>query len=136
MSETTYKTLFYNLKITTNRSSVDGINFRFPSDLPFTDAFNNDVCPGTNCDHEVTDHCARIDIGHIELGDTVDIVLINYSGSSYRISSDDDPESSHSAHLHGHSFHVVTVGYPNYTSNGMYASPNEDIKCIVKATGE
>ena len=75
-----------------------------------------------------------IDISHIELGDTVDIILTNYSGS--RISSDDDPESSHPVHLHGHSFYVVTVGYPNYTSNGMYASPNEDIECIVKATGE
>ena len=139
--EKTYKTLFYNFGFdgekTTNGSSVDGINFRFPSDLPFTDAFNNDVCPGRGCDHEVTDHCACthvIDIGQVKLGDTVDIVLTNYPGS--RITSDDNPESSHPVHLHGHSFRVVTVGYPKYTSNGKYASPNEDIECIVKATGE
>ena len=132
-------TLFYNFGFdgekTTNGSSVDGINFRFPSDLPSTDSFRADVCPGRGCDDFITDHCACthvIDIGQVKLGDSVDIVITNYPGSP----NDRNPESSHPVHLHGHSFSVVTVGYPNYTSDGMYDAPNEDVECIEEATGE
>jgi len=139
--ENTHLTLFYNFGFdgekTTDGSSVDGINFRFPSDLPYTNAFNNDVCPGRGCDHEDNHHCACthvIDIGQVNLGDTVDIVLTNYPGS--RITSNDNPESSHPVHLHGHSFRVVTIGYPKYNLSGKYESPNEDIECVVEATRE
>jgi len=75
-----------------------------------------------------------IDIGQVKLGDTIDIVLTNYPGS--RFTSNDNPESSHPVHLHGHSFCVVTIGYPKYNLSGKYESPNEDIECVIEATRE
>ena len=38
----------------TRGSSVDGINFRFPSHLPGTKEFidDNQYCPGRGCDHD------------------------------------------------------------------------------------
>ena len=42
--------------------------------------------------------------------------------------------SAHPIHMHGHSFYVVKVGYPNYDKNGKFLSPNDDIECIVHST--
>ena len=37
---------------------------------------------------------------------------------------------AHPFHLHGHQFHVVRVGYPNYSNvTGFYVSDNSDIYC-------
>ena len=138
-----HTTLFYNFGFdgekTTNGSSVDGINFRFPSNLPSTDSFRADVCPGRGCNHDATDHCACthvIDLGQVKLDEAVDIVITNYPRDQTTPGSESMPESSHPVHLHGHSFYVVMVGYPNYTSDGKYYSPNEDIECIEETTGE
>ena len=36
----------------------------------------------------------------------------------------------HPIHLHGHSFHVLKVGFGEYNaSSGLYKSPNKDIHC-------
>ena len=128
-------TYFYNFGFdgenTTNGSSVDGINFRFPSDLPSTDAFRADTCPGRGCS---IGHCACthvIDISRVKKGDIAEFVLTNFPRQP-----EESPESSHPVHLHGHSFYVVKVGYPMYNySTGYYMSQNEDIECIVEETG-
>jgi len=131
-------TLFYNFGFdgekTTNGSSVDGVNFRFPSDLPFTEAFKADICPGRGCDYQSTNHCACahvIDISRVEQDDAVDLVITNSPG----IIPPRNPESSHPVHLHGHSFYVVKIGYPIYNSYGIYEAPNRDIECIVEKDG-
>ena len=131
--------LFYDFgfdgEISTSGSSVDGINFRFPSDLPDSDAFRKDVCPGRGCDHNATTHCACthvIDISEVKIDEAVDLVITNSPGTK----PPNNPESSHPVHLHGHSFYVVKVGYPEYHPNGTYKSPNQDIECVVEETGQ
>ncbi|XP_065890125.1 uncharacterized protein [Dysidea avara] len=132
-------TFFYDFgfdgETSTSGSSVDGINFRFPSDLPSTNAFRADVCPGRGCDNSTAHHCACthvIDISNVKQGDALDLVITNSPGTK----PPNNPESSHPVHLHGHSFYVVKIGYPEYYSNGTYQSPNQDIECIVEETGE
>ena len=132
-------TFFYDFGFdgenSTRGSSVDGINFRFPSDLPSTNAFRADVCPGRGCDHNATNHCTCthvIDISRVKQGDALDLVITNSPGTK----PPDNPESSHPVHLHGHSFYVVKVGYPDYYPNGTYKSPNKDIECIVEKSGD
>ena len=135
------KTLFYNFGFdgekSTNGSSVDGINFRFPSHLPRTKEFidDNQNCPGRGCDHdsEGVDHCTCtqvIDINHVQEDQSVELVITNRPSDNY----DGNPESSHPIHLHGHSFHVVKLGYPQYDENGKYSSPNRDIECVRHGT--
>ena len=139
INDTEIESLFYNFGFdgekSTQGSSVDGINFRFPSVLPSgSSEFSQQVCTGRGCDHKETDHCACthvIDITNVDNGKAVELVLTNYPNKNNL-----DPESSHPIHLHGHSFYVVKIGYPEYNESGYYASPNPDITCTVDATGE
>ena len=148
--------LFYNFGFdgeqSTQGSSVDGINFRFPSVLPSgSSEFTQQVCKGRGCDHKATKHCACthvIDITDVDDGRAVELVLTNYPNISNEMSNSqmsnimcspgttDDTDSSHPIHLHGHSFYVVKIGYPEYDVNGCYFSANPDITCTVDATGE
>ena len=138
------KSLFYNFGFdgekSTRGSSVDGINFRFPSHLPYTKEFTTDkqICPGRGCDHDTEgiDHCACtqvIDINDVQEGQSVELVITNRPSNNYN----GRPESSHPVHLHGHSFYVVKLGYPQYNVDGKYLSPNKDIECVIsKSEGE
>ena len=80
-----FTTFFYDFGFdgenSTSGSSVDGSNFRFPSDLPSTEAFRADVCPGRGC---ATVHCACthvIDISRVKQGDALDLVITNSPGT-------------------------------------------------------
>ena len=135
------KTLFYNFGFdgekSTSGSSVDGINFRLPSYLPYSSEFEstNQKCPGRGCDHDNTDHCACtqvIDITDVRKGQCVELVLTNHPRKDALYA-----ESSHPVHLHGHAFKVVKIGYPTYSNSTIdpllqrYDSPNTDIICQV-----
>ena len=137
--DTDIDTLFYNFGFdgekSTQGSSVDGINFRFPSVLPSgSSEFSQQVCTGRGCDHKATNHCACthvIDITSVDNGRAVELVLTNYPSINAS-----EPESSHPIHLHGHSFYVVKIGYPEYNDLGYYVSSNPDITCTVDETDE
>ena len=138
-------TLFYNFDFygekSTNASSVDGINFRYPADPPVVDQkrfeANKDdyICPGRGCPHRLLDpdvpFCTcthQIDLSKIPEGDAVQIVIsnINTLANNKRLKLG----SSHSVHLHGHSFYVVKTGYPEYNGDGTIAAFNRDLQCI------
>ncbi|XP_078703519.1 uncharacterized protein LOC144928714 [Branchiostoma floridae x Branchiostoma belcheri] len=39
-------------------------------------------------------------------------------------------QTHHSVHIHGHTFHVLAMGYPRYNkTTGRYVQPNTDVKC-------
>ena len=137
------ETLFYNFgfdgETSTRGSSVDGINFRFPTHLPRTKEFidDNQMCPGRGCNRDGgIDHCACtqvIDINDVKEDQSVQLVITNRPTNNYN----GNTESSHPVHLHGHTFHVIKLGYPQYNVDGTYSSPNQDVECIKhKGTGE
>ena len=136
-------TLFYNFGFdgekSTAGSSVDGINFRFPSVLPSnSEEFPQQACKGRGCDHKVVDHCACtqvIDISNVDQTSAVELVLTNYPRMNV-LGGGADIESSHPVHLHGHGFYVVKIGYPDYNELGIYELPNPNITCTVDATDE
>lgn len=40
-------------------------------------------------------------------------------------------KAAHPVHFHGHQFHVVKIGYPEYDSiTGNATAPNADIRCL------
>ena len=132
--------LFYNFGFdgekTTRGSSVDGINFRLPSYLPYMEEFysTDQVCPGRGCDHDNTNHCACtqvINITHVKEGQCVELVITNHFGNN----NNGRPESSHPVHLHGHTFYVVKIGYPSYINDDnsplrrRYFQQNENVIC-------
>ncbi len=53
--------------------------------------------------------------------ETVELVLSNVADSDF---------SSHPVHIHGHYFHVLHVGYPDYNVEGQIISKNQDLNCI------
>ena len=114
----------------TSASSVDGVNFRFPPNPPFVDPlrYHLATCPGIGCDHNKLDCCSCTSVTHIVLDRVVEFALVN------RVAGNGTFGSAHPIHMHGHSFYVVKVGYPNYDENGKFLSPNDDIECIVHST--
>ena len=156
INDTNIDSLFHNFGFdgeqSTQGSSVDGINFRFPSVLPSgSSEFTQQVCKGRGCDHKATKHCACthiIDITNVDDGRAVELVLTNYPKISNEMNNNqmsnimcspnttNETDSSHPIHLHGHSFYVVKIGYPEYDANGCYSSANPDITCTVDATNE
>ncbi len=51
---------------------------------------------------------------------TVELVLSNLADSEF---------SSHPVHIHGHYFHVLHVGYPDYNAEGQIIAKNQDLNC-------
>ena len=141
-------TLFYNFDFygekSTNASSVDGINFRYPANPPVVDherfEANKDdyICPGRGCPHRLLNpdvpFCTcthQIDLSKVAEGDAVQIVISNINtlanNNGVKLAK---LGSSHSIHLHGHSFYVVKTGYPEYKPDGTIGAFNRDLECI------
>ena len=130
------RTLFYHFgfdgELTTEGSSIDGIDFQLPANPPLTEykAFNNsgNMCPHRGCDHNIEDNCACtqvIDIGDLTRGTVVELVLSN------RLVDPHNPGgASHPIHVHGHHFYVIKQGYPMYNNNGTFKTANDDVECI------
>ena len=132
-------TLFYSFGFhgekTTGASSVDGVNFRFPTYLPqlekeYSDFSIHDKCPRRGCNQ---DHCVCTQV--IDITDctryrqAIEMVIVNRDVGD----NANNPESAHPVHLHGHSFYVVDIGYPQYNeTTGEYQSANNDITCKMK----
>ena len=117
----------FNFEGSSTTSSVNGRNFILPSFPPQTQ--NQDflskskICNNSaDCNPSTTDcSCVyKIDIPYKE---TVQFVFSNVGGETRR-------SHSHPIHLHGHSFHVVHVGYPKYNqTSGFVEEHNKEIFC-------
>ena len=110
-------------------STVNGRNFI----LPTTSLQTGDVSQidGEFC-QQLTDECNRtendctcvhvVDIDSEFAGKTVRFVLSSLNTTM-------NFSFAHPIHLHGHSFHVVKVGYGSYSEDNRLMSPTKDIEC-------
>ena len=105
-------------------SAINGRNFILPSAPPQTqpDDFReqNTVCDTTiDCNPSTLD-CTCVHLREIPYMQTIQFVL---SGVGVY-------ENSHPIHLHGHSFQVAYIGYPDYdSSTGFLNDHSRDIRC-------
>ena len=114
----------FNFEGSSTTSSVNGRNFILPSFPPQTQ--NQDflekskICdPFADCNPSTVD-CSCVYMIDIPYKETVQFVFSSIGLNSH----------SHPIHLHGHSFHVVHVGYPAYNpDDGFVKEHNKDISC-------
>ena len=105
-------------------SSVNGRNFILPSFPPQTQYEDfqqrDNICSlAADCNPSTTD-CSCVHVIQIPYNRTIQMVF----------SSIGPTPSAHPIHLHGHTFHVVHVGYPTYdSSTGFISESNSDIAC-------
>ena len=129
------ETLFLNFGFdgenSTASSSVDGINFRFPTYPPVTEyaqfQSSEDVCPTKGCDHEKFTHCACtqvIDISNMPEDSVIEMIITNRD-----VNGTNPNGTSHPIHLHGHYFYVVDIEYPELNDDGQFENANENINC-------
>ena len=114
----------FNFEGDSQTSSVNGRNFIFPSSPPqiqYDDFLANDIKCDLNADcNPSTEECSCVHIIDIPQRETVQLVLTAIGAF----------DNAHPIHLHGHSFHVVYVGYPEYDpTTGFVQSHNSDIHC-------
>ena len=114
----------FNFEGESSTSSLNGRNFIFPSFPPQTQHAQfkrkDTKCDLTaNC-NPYTTACTCVHVINIPHDETVQMVF-----SSIGLVG-----SAHPIHLHGHTFHVVRVGYPEYDNRtGFVIKHNSDIYC-------
>jgi len=114
----------FNFEGESSTSSLNGRNFIFPSFPPQTQYYEFER-KDTKCDltadcNPYTTACTCVHVIDIPHDETVQMVF-----SSIGLVG-----SAHPIHLHGHTFHVVHVGYPEYdNTTGFVGNHNSDIYC-------
>ena len=116
--------LNFNFEGESFTSAINGRNFILPPYPPLTQFEeyneNSKICNrSTNCSVPNIDCICTHQI-EVEYNKTVQIV----------VSAVGQFDNAHPLHIHGHSFHVVRIGYPTYYSqNDAIRMQNQDIKC-------
>ena len=110
-------------------STVNGRNFILPTTSLQTQGYKQiypEIC------QNISDRCYR------DENDCTCVHLISIpkqiSGKAIRfvlssLNTTREYSFAHPIHLHGHSFHVVNVGYGSYLPNGLLNEPTNDISC-------
>ncbi|KAI6649453.1 Laccase-4-like [Oopsacas minuta] len=119
--------LNFNFEGPSFQASINGRSFVLPPYPPQTNdlLFNeySDVCNNfADCSIHPSDQfsCDCTHVLTFDFNKTVQIV----------VSAVGEFLSAHPLHIHGHTYHVVKVGYPTYYENNGYAAvPNPDIDC-------
>ena len=114
----------FNFEGDSQTSAVNGRNFILPSFPPQTQ--NEEFLKkDTKCDLKAdcnpsTPECSCVHVIDIPHRETIQMVF-SAIGAFH---------NAHPIHLHGHTFHVVHVGYPEYNkTNGFITNHNSDIYC-------
>ena len=114
----------FNFEGSTETSSVNGRNFVFPPAPPQTQ-YDDFIQQGTKCNTSIdcnpsTTSCLCTHVIDLPHQKTVQLVL----------SAIGRFHATHPIHVHGHTFHVVKIGYPTYNeSTGFIVSNTQDIEC-------
>ena len=124
VKETNEKALhFLNFGFPGDHSSINGRIFRWPTVAPLTQPSETD----TDCDKcgdENTCICSHT--LNLKSGSEVTMILLNL-GSGAAI--------SHPIHMHGHTFEVLKMGFPEVKNDGQFILTN-DIKCSETLSNE
>ena len=116
--------LNFNFDGETFTASINGRNFILPAHPPQTQ-YEDFMSKDNRCDRNVNCNpfslsclCTHmIDLPYMK---TIQLVLTNRGKTAF----------PHPIHVHGHTFHVVHIGYPDYDENdGSIQQPNTDISC-------
>ena len=124
-------------------SSINSVNFKGPSsplsllnDKDFSEIENKERCKEIeSCDTNPTGLLK-------ESCFCMHMVDVPYNKSIQMVFSATGPDpndltnflNAHPVHLHGHSFHVVEIGFGGYNEVGKLESSSEDIECIGEFT--
>lgn len=114
----------FNFEGDSQTSAVNGRNFILPSFPPQTqnEEFQkkDNICDLNAKCNPSTPECSCVQVITIPHGETIQLVF-SAIGAYH---------NAHPIHLHGHTFHVVHVGYPEYDSTtGFITKHNSDIYC-------
>ncbi|XP_063411049.1 uncharacterized protein LOC134693965 [Mytilus trossulus] len=103
------------------QSSINGIRMNLPASPLLVDSDSPDS--STSCDFQnCTSVCTCTHMLNLKLGNVIQFVLINYEPTGFG--------RAHPVHMHGHRFHVMKIGFPEYnTTTGNLTRMNPDIKC-------
>ncbi|XP_078350103.1 uncharacterized protein LOC144634921 isoform X2 [Oculina patagonica] len=114
----------FNFEGDSQTSAVNGRNFILPSFPPQTQ--NEEFQKSdTKCDLKAdcnpsTPECSCVHVIDIPYQETIQMVFSAFGAY----------HNAHPIHLHGHTFHVVHVGYPEYNqTTGFIKNHNSDIHC-------
>lgn len=114
----------FNFEGDSQTSSVNGRNFilpSFPPQIQHKEFEKKDIkCNLTADCNPSTIECSCVYVIDIPPGETIQLVLSAIGAFHH----------THPIHLHGHTFHVVHVGYPEYNlTSGFVGKHNSDIHC-------
>ena len=115
---------FFNFEVNGSKALINGVQF----DLPDTPLVEN---KGTKyeckypvkCDKSGEEHCKCTHLVNLtSYGTTARFVL-----SSIIEGKQDLPIFTHPIHMHGHTYFIAKIGYPEYYENGTIKAPNKNL---------
>ena len=125
-------TFFMNFQFEgdSDTSAINGRNFLLPAHPPQTQNLqfeaNDIICDlNANCNPSGLD-CSCVHVRDIPYNKTIQFVL----------SAIGVYDGCHAIHLHGHSFQVVYIGYPEYDESGFITAHTRDIQCADESCSE
>ena len=113
---------FYNFEVDWPNATINGIRFTLPVIPPVENNGYKHECEypvqcenrGMRCTHAVYLN---------NYTETARFVL-----SSIIPGKQDSPSITHPIHMHGHTYFIAKIGYPEYSTNGTIIAPNTDVK--------
>ena len=117
---TSTRTWFFDFKRAGSIATVNDKQFEFPHIALQVSSYNgqiNECKYNEQCSADNTNQCVQI----VDIRD-------KYFNTSLRFVLSSLGDFLHPIHLHGHSFHVVKIGYPTYFTNGTIDKPTQDLQ--------
>ncbi|KAI6657336.1 L-ascorbate oxidase-like [Oopsacas minuta] len=118
--------LNFNFAGEAGSSTINGRNFIFPPAPPVVqrDLFNEQaqICDNSiSCDPFNIDDCLCTHVLTLDYNQTVQLVVSSIQPGDHFL---------HPLHIHGHTFQLLKIGYPDYNSSTGFASGNaQDLTC-------
>jgi hypothetical protein len=103
----------------TSEGLINGIKFQFPEEpILLSKQIKNECAYPVRCNEIGRRHCRHT------------VYLENYGSSTrFVLSSLRLPVPiTHPIHMHGHSYFIAKIGYPEYNESGRITAPNKDLK--------
>ncbi|XP_061185783.1 uncharacterized protein LOC133193882 [Saccostrea echinata] len=110
---------FFHFHIYRGHPAINGIRFIYPTSAlqTYPQGRVTTPCPTSHC---TTQSCRCTHTIKLGIDNTIQFVFFTRG-----------IKAPHPIHFHGHQFHVVKIGYPEYDPiTGNATAPNQDIRCL------
>ena len=112
---------FFNFEVLWPQALINGVQFDLP-DIPLVE----NTGTTSECKYPVACNKAGEECTHVVYLNSYETTA-RFVLSSIIKGKQDAPDITHPIHMHGHTYFIAKIGYPEYYENGTIKAPNKDL---------